>query len=212
MSDLENRSILERLEEEFESQKAEQIKEPDKQPEKKTTASIKRMGQGAFKIRRKAVLVTAAILVLVFAAGLAIWAKQTSVPNTDDVRATVPDFLTKEEKDDWENKEVDQNEIYVIVNANLDVQGDNSVQLRLANPPYCAYPLKVSICDTENAETVYYESPVLNPGDSIEKAELTKLPGKAGTYSVAIQYQFFADKGDDSVVGEHTVNAELIIH
>ena len=211
MSDSEEKSILEQLGEEFESQI-----EVEKSTSHSKGGSIKdillRIKKSIWQNRKRAISITCVVAVLVLTVAGILWANRSKVPEIADMRGTIPGFLTEEEKTDWEHKEVDKDEIYVMVNASLNVDEEDTVQLRLANPPYCAYPLKITICDVEDTKKIYYESDVLNPGDSIEEAKLKELPEKEGTYGAVIQYQFFAAKGNDSLVGEHTVNADLIIH
>lgn len=123
----------------------------------------------------------------------------------------VPAFLTAKEKEEWETKEVSEGEIFIYVNTNLEVDKETQeVLLRLANPPYCAYPLKVSIEGKEAEGKPYYESSILKPGESREKAELKNLPEDTGTYEAVIHYTFY-DKDVKTMVGEHNVSAKLII-
>lgn len=129
----------------------------------------------------------------------------------DDKRNGVPAFLTVQEKEEWENKEVSEGEIFIYVNTSLEVDKETQeVSLRLANPPYCAYPLKVTIEGKEAEGKPYFESSILKPGGSLEMAELKNLPKDAGKYEAVIHYTFY-DKDEKTVVGEHAVSAELII-
>lgn len=121
----------------------------------------------------------------------------------------IPGFLTEEEENNWETKKVDKNEVFIIVNTNLEVR-DGEVELNLANPPYSAYPLQIEITN-DFGETVYYQSDVINPEKYLDKVKLQNIPTEAGTYPVNIHYTFFAEKGSKNVVGEHTVAGEIII-
>lgn len=129
----------------------------------------------------------------------------------NDKQDGVPAFLTVQEKEEWQTKEVSEGEIFIYVNTNLEVdQETQEVSLRLANPPYCVYPLKVSIEGKEAEGKPYFESSILKPGGSLERAELKNLPKDAGKYEAVIHYTFY-DKDGKTVVGEHTVSADLII-
>ncbi len=206
MPDIEKSSILERLETEFEQEKN-QLHTLET-----TEKKVFRIEKDFFNRHRKKIFSAFLALVVLAAVSAVIWANINQRQEKSKISNGAPEFLSEEEKEDWEKKTVDTNEIYITVNTNLDVQENNTVQLRLANPPYCAYPIKITIVDTDTGETAYYESEVMEPGSSIEEAELKNLPEKAGSYQAKIRYQFFAEKNQDTVVGEHTVSAEIIIH
>lgn len=131
--------------------------------------------------------------------------------NDSDIEDGVPRFLTKEEKEEWKNKEKDETEIYVYVNTYLEAEDDGVVNLRLANPPYCAYPIQVSVCDRQDEKKSYYVSGLIRSGESIERAKFDKLPQKKGSYEVKVKYKFFQDDKGKDLVGEHSVAGELII-
>lgn len=131
--------------------------------------------------------------------------------NDSDIEDGIPGFLSKEEKKDWKDKEKDETEIYVYVNTYLEAEDDGVVNLRLANPPYCAYPIQVSVCDRQDEKTSYYASGLIRPGESIERAKFDKLPRKKGSYEVNVKYKFFQDDKGENLVGEHSVAGELVI-
>lgn len=112
----------------------------------------------------------------------------------------IPDFLTEEEKKDWQEKEVDKDEMFIIVNTNMTMK-DNKVDLNFANPPYSAYPLQIKITD-ESGKKVLYQSKVLNPGEYLKKVELHNMSNDPGEYAVNIHYTSYAKKNSDNVVGE----------
>ncbi|WP_187370894.1 MULTISPECIES: hypothetical protein [Clostridia] len=151
---------------------------------------------------------TAGVVALVIVASVLVNASRSG---NDRIKDGMPDFLMAEEKEEWKNKETDLNEIYIYINTYLEVEQDGTVSLRLANPPYCAYPIRVSICSTKNEEIVYYNSKILKPGESIEKVQLENVPKEPGNYPSTIQYSFYEDDGGKELMGEHTVSAELII-
>lgn len=149
------------------------------------------------------------VLLLFIIAGIFLGVRKM---NSSDVRNKYPSFITKEEREDWKNKSVDKGQIYVYVNTSLDVKADGkSVAIRLANPPYSAYPLTIKLSIDENKETYLYQSELIKPGDSVEDAELTDLPDKKGVYNATIYYTFYDEKGE-TVVGEHQVKATLETH
>ena len=203
MSENEKLSILDQLEQEFEGEKS-----PHKPvPEKKNNRFFRKKATVPHLLKNKkiAVLCIAVVLILCFAAGAAFLIKT----GNSAIKKEAPDFLTKKKKKDWDNKEVDKNEIFIYVNTNLEVKDGNKVQLRLANPPYCAYPAQIDITDIEN-KTVYYTSEILKPGQSLEEVKLKDIPEKKGTYDVSIRYTFYSES-EDTEVGEHTVRATLLI-
>ena len=202
MADKETVSVLEQLEQEFETIK-EQHGRKDLRGKIKSAVYRIRERSRSFRKWQYAVAVCGVILLI----STIVAVLRTSKTPEKDMKDNIPAFLTAEEKKDWEEKEVDYNEIYIYVNTQLEVV-DDKVELRLANPPYCAYPLKITITD---GETTYFKSEALEPGDSLEETELSDLPKKAGTYDVVIWYEFFS-KDSGSVVGEHSVNAEMIIN
>lgn len=186
MPEEEKRSVLEQLELEFEKEHKKRKKN--------------------FRVPVIGFLLAICLFAAAGAAGKSILSAKLS--QSTDIE--VPQFLSRQEKKEWKTKETDENEIYVYVNTRLTVGEENEIQLRLANPPYCLYPIKISIKDKNNGD-VYYTSGVLKPGDSLEKVNLEKAPDKAGTHEAVIHYTFYAEGSQDTVVGEHMVSAELIV-
>lgn len=205
MSENDKLSILDQLEQEFEGEKSSHKSEGESQKKNNRLPHKVVSVPNVLKKKKIVVLCLAAVLIICLIAGIVFLAKKDG----SDIKEESPDFLTMEEKKDWENKEVDKNEIFIYVNTNLEVKDGNKIQLQLANPPYCAYPAKIDITDKEN-KTIYYISEVLKPGQSLEEVELKDIPEKKGTYDVIIQYTFYSESGD-AEVGEHTVNASLLI-
>lgn len=210
MDENRRRSALEQLEQEFESSKS--IKEgstkPPERERKRRTGNKKRNVLDKRKQWHILMTVIPALLLIVIA-GIFLGVNKM---NSSDVRNKYPSFITKEEKEDWKNKSVDKGQIYVYVNTSLDVKADGkSVALRLANPPYCAYPLKIKLSIDENKDTYLYQSELIKPGDSVEDAELTGLPAEKGVYNATIYYTFYEEKGE-TVVGEHQVKATIETH
>lgn len=205
MSEDQKLSVLDQLEQEFEGGR-----EPDasssgrKRKNKKSPGKIV-LFPNFLKKKKTIILCLAVVLILCLIVGKVFLTKK----NSNEVQKETPGFLTAEEKKDWGNKEVDKNEIFIYVNTNLELKDGNKVQLQLANPPYCAYPAKIDITDTEN-KTIYYTSEVLKPGQSLEEVMLKDIPEKKGTYDIVIRYTFYSESGDTEV-GEHTVNASLLI-
>lgn len=112
----------------------------------------------------------------------------------------MPDFLTEEEKKDWQEKEVDKDEMFIIVNTNMTMK-DNKVDLNFVNPPYSAYPLQIKITD-ESGKKVLYQSKVINPGEYLKEVELKNMSNDPGEYAVNIHYTSYAKRNSDNVVGE----------
>lgn len=203
-------SALEQLEKEFEYSKSvkEEFGKPPERAKNRGAGKKKRNIVG----RKKQLYILAAVipaLILVIIGGIFLGVNKM---NSSDIRNKYPSFITKEEKADWKNKSVDKGQIYVYVNTSLDVKADGkTVALRLANPPYCAYPLKIKLSIDEKKEAYLYQSELIKPGDSVEDAELTGLPAEKGIYNATIYYTFYDEKGE-TVVGEHQVTATIETH
>lgn len=195
------KNVLDQLEQEFEKAKKNNFKS-----QQKGRGIPKIMIREFWKRRKKVIFAGLAGLCALFFVALLVKGILR-----DETQNGAPSFLTVQEKKEWETKEVAEGEIFIYVNTSLEVDKETQeVSLRLANPPYCAYPLKVSIEGKETDGKPYYESPILKPGASLEKAELKNLPKEAGNREAVIHYTFY-DKDEKTVVGEHTVSAELII-
>lgn len=203
-------SALEKLEQEFEKQKSSgQIK-------KKNSGGIEKDSSQNFMNKVKKQIVHNKIYLLkiigVLLLALIIVFSINAIRKGSNSRIqNMPDFLTAEEKEDWKKKEVDKDQIFVYINTDFTLKaGKEEVLLRLVNPPYCAYPLKVFILNTKQSDKPLYESEMLQPGESIEKTNFTNLPKNPGTYDLKIQYTYYDEKGE-TIIGEHEVGAKLDI-
>lgn len=210
MDENKRRSALEQLEQEFQSSrsvKEESVKLPVRERKRRTENNKRNVPD---KRKQWRILMTAIpVLLLVIIAGIFLGVNKK---NSSDVRNKYPSFITKEEKEDWKNKSVDKGQIYVYVNTSLDVKGDGkTVSIRLANPPYSAYPLKIKLSIDDKKDAYLYQSDLIKPGDSVEDVELTGLPSEKGIYNATIYYTFYDEKGE-TVVGEHQVKATIETH
>lgn len=210
MDENRRRSALEQLEQEFESSKSAK-EESGKLPvrERKRRIETKKRNVPDKRKQWRILMTVIPVLLLVIIAGIFLGVNKK---NSSDVRNKYPSFITKEEKEAWKNKSVDKGQIYVYVNTSLDVKADGkSVALRLANPPYSAYSLKIKLSIDEKKDAYLYQSELIKPGDSMEDAELTGLPTEKGIYNATIYYTFYDEKGE-TVVGEHQVKATIETH
>ena len=202
---MEKNSVLEELEKEFEQS----VKSGDNINKTRKRSKITSNQGFLLWIKQRRKVLSGVLILLVIAFSVLAGRHFLKGKNPSEIKNGMPAFLTESEKEDWNNKEVDFNEIYIYVNTNLNIEDGNKIQLRLANPPYCAYPIKISIQDEAKGE-VYYTSGILKPGESLEEVELSKVPEQSGNYPVTIVYTFYDSKSKDTVVGEHAVSAELI--
>lgn len=197
----EKKSVLDLLEQEFINEQ----QEKDKKKRKFDIGSVRRV------IKRRNILI---ILLLLLIAAMALFAGY--LLKDHDIQSGItskpPSFLTEEELEKWNSKDVDNDQIFVYVNTILVADEEQNVELRLVNPPYSAYPLRITIESSAEEPEVYYESDILEPGQSMEKAKLDKVPEEAGEYDVTIRYEFYDSELPDVVVGEHTVSAVMIIN
>lgn len=203
-------SALEKLEQEFEKQKSSgQIKErnPDRIKKGSSQDFINKVKKQIVH-NKKYLLTIIGVLLLTF---VIVFSVKALRKGSSSRIQNMPDFLTAEEKEDWKKKEVDKEQIFVYINTDFTLKaGKKEVALRLVNPPYCAYPLKIIIINTEQSDKPLYESKMLQPGGSIEKANFINLPKNPGVYDLEIQYTYYDEKGD-TIIGEHEVGAELEI-
>lgn len=123
--------------------------------------------------------------------------------NAQDIRR-VPEGLPGEEADKWKNKAVDPEQFFINLNTTLTLkQGQKEANLNLANPPYSAYDITVSIVLNDAKETLLYDSETLTPGTYFETVELEQEL-TAGNYEAVVYYTFYKDS-EGAVIGNHEV-------
>ncbi len=120
-------------------------------------------------------------------------------------------FLTKEQKEDWTEKEVDDSQVFIQFSSELEVlAGSTQLNLQLVNPPYSAYDMVVQVVMQHNSSDILYRSDLLNPGDVLETVELSTML-ESGNFPILMQYSFYEEDGE-TFVGEYEMEADINVH
>lgn len=115
-------------------------------------------------------------------------------------------LLTKDEQEQWVSQAAEEEIIPIELNTRIEVQGDRAL-IRLLNPVYSAYPIKVRILK-EEGEQVLYESERLAPGTVLESVPLIGLgEGKEEEFDADVEYTVYEDQ---VVKGSYLVPVKLI--
>ncbi len=126
-------------------------------------------------------------------------------------KKSAPLFLTDEQKQDWENKEVDDTQVFMQFSDKLMMKsGGTSLGLQLVNPPYSAYSIETKIVMKENESDVLYNSELLKPGDYLETVELTKAL-EVGVHPVLIKFSFYNEDGE-TLMGNYQKETSIEVH
>lgn len=126
-----------------------------------------------------------------------------------DGTESVSQVLTEEEQKEWKETPINSEEVYVDVNTNWHLtEGESEIFLRLINPPYSAYRIKVRLFETGSQEELLYESEVIEPGTIIERVNLDK-EWEAGDYDAVIRFSFYKVKEDEEEIGGYEVDAAI---
>lgn len=160
--------------------------------------------------QKKRILVTAVCLVLLIA--VSVGAYNVFHKKPEAVQATLPkDILTEAELKKWEEDPVDDTQVFFELNTLWTLGSEeDEVFIRLLNPPYSAFPIKVQIYLEDKPGEILYESELLEPGTIIEKVPLEPRPEK-GEYAVIVKYSFYEAGSTDKIFGMHEVSAELTV-
>lgn len=117
-------------------------------------------------------------------------------------------ILNKDEIDAWKNNEIKQGQAYLQLNTQIPVEKDNkTAKIRLLNPPYSEFSLKVQVELKERENKLLYESALLKPGTILEQVTLLQEL-KKGKYDAVVHYTFFDSANKKQ--GEYSVNVTFV--
>lgn len=165
---------------------------------------------GIIKHKRRFVVTVICLLLLIAipVGAYSVFHKKESEP----AQVTLPkDILTEAELKKWEDDPVDDTQVFFELNTLWTLgKGEDEVFIRLLNPPYSAFPIKVQIYLEEKPGEILYESELLEPGSIVEKVKLDPRPEK-GKHAVIVKYSFYEKGSTDKIFGMHEVSAELTV-
>lgn len=128
---------------------------------------------------------------------------RSDTAEADDIRI-IPKGLPEAEEENWKNKEVDPDQLFISLNTELTMQaGEKTANLSIMNPPYSAYDFSVRITLEDERETLLYESEPLIPGTYCESVEFLEELEK-GSYDAMVYYTFYGSS-KEMIIGEHMV-------
>lgn len=119
---------------------------------------------------------------------------------------SVESTLTKEEQEQWSSQQADAEAVPIELNTRIEVQGERAA-IRLLNPVYSVYPIKVRILK-EKDEQVLYESERLAPGTVLETVPLKGFEKeKEEETDAVVEYTIYEA---EEVKGSYQVPVKLI--
>jgi len=133
--------------------------------------------------------------------GAAGSAKRASV--TEQYR----DVLTPQEIEEWNGTRVQSGKVYLKLKTEIKITGGTKADIRLINPPYCAYDCKVSIVEKESG-LMLYESDRIVPGTVLKYVGLNRN-ASYGRTPVSVSWEFYRHDGD-RVIGTEETEAVLL--
>ncbi len=134
------------------------------------------------------------------AAGAAGSAKRIAI--TEKYRG----LLDAQEMEAWKETKVQPGKAYIQIKTEIHISEGNMADIRLANPPYCAYDCRIEIKEKET-ENLLYKSERLSPGTMIERAALEKETGYGET-DVIVTYYFYRH-GRERLIRSREITAVL---
>lgn len=162
------------------------------------------------KDRKKWILV---IILLILVIGLFITFRFTSNPKVIETISKIPginnqidtDVIDSDEEHDLEKEqerlqqEVDENTLNARIASSLEPSEDGYVYLSLKNK-YEDKLLQVTVMD-EDDSSVYYTSPVLYPGETVDYGRLSSIPVSGNYDCIAYFYYYTLEEEPISMVG-----------
>lgn len=148
------------------------------------------------------VIAVAAIAVVAF-----VMAGRDQEPPIQEGGMLIPGYLTEEQRQGDVPQE--EGQLHISMNTNLVVNQEGEIPLKLVNAFKNSYPMEIVITD-QTGETLYYQSPRLEPGEAIDEATLQEVPNQAGTYDVKVTFTYYSGN-TDTVVGTLNAIAQLIV-
>lgn len=184
-------SALERLNRQFYERQQSSVK------------TVKKKKIRSQKVRYTILFVGSMICIAAVAMGFLIVKNKGDSENS--AQTTEDQILTEEEKQEWEMTPVDDTGVFLDVITRWELEpGEKTIFLRLVNPPYSAYPLKVEIYLENAPQDILYSSKLLKPGEYITYAELKKTV-EAGSHEAILHYYFYRDEKMEYLLGQYEV-------
>lgn len=187
-------------------------------------AKVKRKNSVEIKRKNRMKQYTVLLVGMLVILAVLIYALSVSIKNRSDqstpsktsqeeqvLSEEAQQLLTQEEKEEWAQKEVDETGVFLDVQTNWTLEkSTKEIPLRLINPPYSAYCLKVKLYPKEEPQKVLYESELVQPGELVAKAALEGNL-EAGSHEMVIHYSFYGDEKMEYLLGEYEVKGNLIV-
>jgi hypothetical protein len=131
------------------------------------------------KQRVLALLLIACVIAMINS-GQHIYREIRGTKEPQDVERAIEKYrriLTKEEVSKWKKMSVQSGKAYVEVNTRVEVDKNGKADIRLVNPPYSDFVLKIEIVvevDATKTKTLY-TSDFIEPGTVVETVELEEI-------------------------------------
>lgn len=204
MQDQEKRDPLELINERFLQLQSENTAIPAK---KKTKVRWKRV----------TLLVTLLILLLALGAG-GFWYYIEEWPDRHSdtgaagsarrasITGSYQGVLTSEEIEAWNNTKVQRGAVYLKLRTQVPVSQRRVANIRVVNPPYCAYDYRFTISENDTEE-ILYESEGITPGTVVEQVSMNRQI-EHGQTEATVTYTFYRH-GEEEAVGTREVQVVL---
>lgn len=153
--------------------------------------------------RRRWIAGLSGAAVLAVAGMVILFMPRSDAGEKNDIR-TIPQGLPEAEVANWQEKEVDKDQLFISLNTELTMYaGEKEANLSIMNPPYSAYDFDIRIVLEDGKDTLLYESDLLVPGTYCQNVELLQEFQK-GSYDATVYYTFYGET-TEVVLGEHMV-------
>lgn len=115
-------------------------------------------------------------------------------------------ILTSQEVEEWNDTKVQRGKVYLKLRTQVPVSERRIANIRVVNPPYCAYNYRFTIAESETGE-VLYESEVLKPGTVLEQVSLNRQI-EHGQTEATVTYTFY-QHGKEEAEGTKEIQVVL---
>ena len=126
--------------------------------------------------------------------------------STNKAGQIVPVVLTAEEQEKWESMEVQEGQLYIELNGRIEVN-EQKANIRLVNPIYSAYAIRIQVWEKKDENNLLYESEKLMPGTILETVKFSRELA-AGEHEGVVNYIIYDDAGDEK--SSYPINVRLI--
>ncbi len=154
------------------------------------------------KVCRKRILLLALLIFFVLALGMGgfwYYIKEWPDRHSDtgaagsarraSITGNYQGILTSEEVEEWNDTKVQRGKVYLKLRTQVPVSERRIANIRVVNPPYCAYDYRFSIAESDTGE-VLYESGVVTPGTVLEQVSLDRQI-EHGQTEATVLYTFY---------------------